>query len=34
MSKTIAQEHCGGELMVSNEDDGAIFTIKLKRNHE
>ncbi len=29
MSKTIIEEHCGGELSVSNGDDGAIFKIIL-----
>jgi len=29
MSKTIIQDHCGGELSVKNGEDGAIFTIDL-----
>jgi len=29
MSKMIVEEHCLGQLMVRNEDDGACFTIKL-----
>jgi len=31
MSKTIIEEHCGGELSVSNSGDGALFRISLKR---
>jgi signal transduction histidine kinase len=30
MSKTIVEEHCKGEIIVSNENDGAKFTIILK----
>ena len=30
MSKTIIEEHCKGELLVSNDTDGAVFTIILK----
>ncbi len=30
MSKTIIEEHCNGELSVSNSEDGAVFSIKLK----
>ncbi len=30
MSKTIIEEHCNGELSVSNDKYGAVFTIKLK----
>jgi hypothetical protein len=33
MSKTIIQDHCGGELSICNGDEGAIFTIKLKSHH-
>ncbi len=29
MSKTIIEEHCDGELTVSNDDNGAVFTIVL-----
>jgi PAS domain S-box-containing protein len=29
MSKTIIEEHCSGDLSVSNDEDGAVFTIKL-----
>lgn len=29
MSKTIIEEHCKGSLTVSNQDEGAVFTIKL-----
>jgi PAS domain S-box-containing protein len=29
MSKIIIEEHCGGELNVSNNEDGAIFTIAI-----
>jgi len=31
MSKTIIEEHCGGELSVRNDTEGATFVIKLKR---
>jgi signal transduction histidine kinase len=31
MSKMIVEEHCNGELSVSNTEDGAIFTIKIKK---
>ena len=31
MSKTIVEEHCQGELLVENDDEGAIFTIKIPR---
>ncbi len=31
MSKTIVEEHCGGELTLSNSSNGAIFKIKLKK---
>ncbi|MBE9525510.1 MAG: FIST C-terminal domain-containing protein [Proteobacteria bacterium] len=30
MSKTIIEEHCGGQLSVSNDKEGAIFTISLE----
>ena len=30
MSKTIVEEHCGGKLSVSNEEDGSVFRISLK----
>ena len=30
MSKTIIEEHCGGELSVNNGSDGAMFKIRLK----
>jgi len=30
MSKTIIEEHCGGELHVSNNNDGAVFKIVLQ----
>ena len=33
MSKTIIEEHCGGSLTVSNNDDGAIFKIILGENN-
>jgi C4-dicarboxylate-specific signal transduction histidine kinase len=29
MSKTIIQEHCDGELRVYNDENGAVFEIKL-----
>ncbi len=29
MSKVIIEEHCGGELSVSNGKDGAVFRIKI-----
>ena len=29
MSKTIVEEHCGGKLMVSNTQDGALFKIRI-----
>ena len=29
MSKTIIEEHCGGELSVENSDEGAVFSVKL-----
>ena len=31
MSKTIIEDHCGGELSVSNSKDGAVFKIVLHR---
>lgn len=31
MSKTIVEEHCKGHLHVSNDEEGAVFTICLKR---
>jgi C4-dicarboxylate-specific signal transduction histidine kinase len=34
MSKTIIEEHCGGELSVSNSEDGAVFKIVLHKIHE
>jgi len=30
MSKTIIEDHCGGKLTVSNNEDGAVFQIELK----
>lgn len=29
MSKTIIEEHCGGRLRISNDEEGAVFTIEL-----
>ena len=29
ISKTIIEEHCGGELSVENSDEGAVFSVKL-----
>ena len=29
MAKTVIEEHCKGELVAQNKDDGALFTIKL-----
>ncbi|MDD2619658.1 MAG: [Fe-Fe] hydrogenase large subunit C-terminal domain-containing protein [Syntrophomonadaceae bacterium] len=34
MSKTIIEEHCGGRLMVKNQESGACFTIYLPLNPE
>lgn len=34
MSKTIVEDHCGGKLSVSNNKDGAVFTIALSDNHK
>ncbi|RLA78324.1 MAG: hypothetical protein DRG78_15425 [Epsilonproteobacteria bacterium] len=34
MSKTIIEKHCGGELTVANNDEGAVFTIKLRDNDD
>jgi signal transduction histidine kinase len=34
MSKVIIEEHCDGELSVSNNDSGAIFEISLPQNEE
>jgi len=31
MSKTIIEEHCGGELSVTNSDEGAIFKVRLPK---
>jgi signal transduction histidine kinase len=33
MSKTIIEEHCSGTLTVSNDENGAIFTIELKQEN-
>jgi len=33
MSKTIIEEHCNGELNVSNSDSGAVFQIVLQKEH-
>lgn len=33
MSKTIVEEHCHGELSVSNSKNGAIFRVTLETNH-
>ena len=30
MSKIIIEEHCGGKMDISNDDDGAIFKISFK----
>ena len=32
MSKTIIEEHCGGKLLLRNDEKGAIFSIVLKKN--
>ena len=34
MSKTIIEEHCSGKLYVSNNDDGAVFTIQLSTKEQ
>jgi len=34
MSKTIVEEHCNGKLTVVNGDEGAIFTIAIKKEQE
>jgi len=33
MSKTIIEDHCSGKLEVSNNEDGAVFTITLYKNN-
>jgi len=34
MSKTIIEEHCEGELSVQNNEDGAVFTVILKKDEQ
>lgn len=34
MSKTIIEEHCNGKLTVTNGDDGAIFTIAIRKEQK
>jgi hypothetical protein len=31
MSKTVAQKHLAGDLSVKNSEDGAVFTLSIKK---